>query len=179
MAVFNLIQHTELTSGSAASFDKTSIPSSYDHLYFVASARSSVSAHLGSCDLTFNGTGGTSYGSTSMYGNNASTGVPIAGESSSHSAINYIYVAGDSVQSDTFGTVEIWVPNYANTSNFTQALIQWGFVGSSTTNYEWISGQTSGLFMDTGAINQFTFSAGGNNFMQYSTFTLYGINGAA
>ena len=174
MAVFNLIQHTEL-SGAAASFDKTSIPSSYDHLYFVASARLSVLNHLGSCNLTFNGTGGTSYGTTSIY---AGTGTPQSGESTSHSAINYIYVAASNVQSDTFGTVEIWVPNYANTSNFTQALIQWGFVGSSTTNFEWITGQTSGLFMDTGAINQLTFDANGNDFMQYSTFTLYGINGA-
>ena len=175
MAVFNLIQHTEL-SGTAASFNVTSIPSSYDHLYMVASARTDVSGNLGSCNLTFNGTGGSSYGTTSIY---AGTSVPQAGESSSHSAINYIYVAASSVQSDTFGTVEIWVPNYANTSNFTQALVQWGYVGSSTTNYQWISGQTAGVFMNTAAINQFTLSAGGNNFLQKSTFTLYGINGAA
>jgi hypothetical protein len=175
MAVFNLIQHTEL-SGTAASFDVTSIPSSYDHLYMVASARTSPSSYLGSCDLTFNGTGGSSYGTTSIY---ASTATPQSGESTSHSAINYIYVAASNVQSDTFGTVEIWVPNYANTSNNTQALIQWGFAGDSTTDYQWISGQTSGLFMNTAAINQLTFSAGGNNFLQYSTFTLYGINGAA
>ncbi len=176
MAVFNLIQHTEL-SGTAASFDKTSIPSSYDHLYFIASCRTSPSSHLGSCDLTFNGTGGSSYGTTSIYG--PLGGVGVSGESSSHSAINYIYVAASNVQSDTFGTVEIWVPNYANTSNNTQALIQWGFMGDSTTDLQMITGQTAGVFMNTGAINQFTFSAGGNNFLQYSTFTLYGINGAA
>tara|TARA_R100001594_G_scaffold105133_1_gene139766 strand:- start:464 stop:991 length:528 start_codon:yes stop_codon:yes gene_type:complete len=174
MAVFNLIQHTEL-SGTAASFDKTSIPSSYDHLYFVASARLSVSSHLGSCNLTFNNTGGSSYGVTSMYAGSTS---PASGESTGHSAINYIYLTGNSVQSDSFGTIEIWVPNYANTSNYTQALIQWGFVGSSSTNLEWLTGQTSGLFMDTGAINQLTFDANGNDFMQYSTFTLYGVNGA-
>ena len=86
MAVFNLQQHTEL-SGTAAAFNVTSIPSSYDHLYMVASARTDVSGNLGSCNLTFNGTGGSSYGTTSIY---AGTSVPQAGESSSHSAINYI-----------------------------------------------------------------------------------------
>ena len=175
MAVFNLIQHTEL-SGAAASFDVTSIPSSYDHLYMVASARSDVSGNLGSCNLTFNGTGGSSYGTTSIY---AGTSTPQAGESSSHSSINYIYVGGNAILADTFGTVEIWVPNYANTSNNTQALIQWGFMGNSSTDYQRLTGQTSGLFINTAAINQFTFDAGTNDFMQHSTFTLYGINGAA
>lgn len=175
MAVFNLIQHTEL-SGTANSFDVTSIPSSYDHLYMVASCRNDDSTHFGLCNLTFNGTGGTSYGTTSIY---AGTSTPQAGESSSHSAINYIYVGGNAILADTFGTVEIWVPNYANTSNNTQALIQWGFMGNSSTDYQWLTGQTSGLFMNTAAINQFTFDAAANDFMQYSTFTLYGINGAA
>ena len=176
MAVFNLIQHTEL-SGTAASFDVTSIPSSYDHLYMVASARTDVSGNLGSCNLTFNGTGGSSYGTTSIY---AGTSTPQAGESSGHSSINYIYVTANNDLADTFGTIEIWVPNYANTSNNTQALIQWGYIGSSTTDYQWISGQTSGLFMNTAAINPFTLNENtGNNFMQHSTFTLYGINGAA
>ena len=86
----------------------------------------------------------------------------------------------DAYNTTTKLRIEIWGPNYANTSNFTQALVQWGYVGSSTTNYQWISGQTAGVFMNTAAINQFTLNENtGNNFMQHSTFTLYGINGAA
>jgi hypothetical protein len=174
MAVFNVIQHTEL-SGAAASFDVTSIPASYDHLYFVASCRSDDSSAFGLSLLTFNGTGGTSYGPTSMY---AGTNTPQTGKATSHSSINYIYVGGNAILADTFGTVEIWVPNYADTSNFTQAIVKWGFMGNSSTDYEWLTGQTAGLFMNTAAINQFTFDAGSDDFMQYSTFTLYGINGA-
>tara|TARA_R110002012_G_scaffold269442_1_gene453560 strand:- start:7 stop:543 length:537 start_codon:yes stop_codon:yes gene_type:complete len=177
MAVFNLIQHTEL-SGAAASFDVTSIPASYDHLYMVASAKTDQVAWIDDVQLTFNGVGGTSYGATSLY---AGTSAPQGGGGSghsSHSAINYIYVGGAETSSDTFGTVEIWVPNYANTSNFTQAIIKWGTIDSSSTDYQWLTGQTAGLFSNTAAINQFTLDADGNNFTTHSTFTLYGINGA-
>jgi hypothetical protein len=175
MAVWNVIDHEEF-SGSATSYEKTSIPASYDHLYFVASARTDVSTYLGSSKLTFNGIGGTSYDLTTMY---ATTATPTSGSETSNDCINYIYVAANSVLSDTFGTVEIWVPNYANTSNYKQVLSKWTCPNNSTTNSQWIVGQTAGLFMNTAAINQFTFSENtGGNFVQYSTFTLYGINGA-
>ena len=176
MAVWNVIDHDEF-SGSATSYEKTSIPASYDHLYFVASARTDVSgAYLGSCKLTFNGTGGTSYDLTTMY---AATSTPTSASETGNDCINYIYVTADSVLSDTFGTVKIWVPNYANTSNYKQVLSTWNCPNSSTTNTQWIVGKTAGLFKDTAAINQFTFGENtGNNFVQYSTFTLYGINGA-
>jgi len=176
MACWNVIDHTEL-SGTANYYEKTSIPSSYDHLYFVASARSDTSSYLGSCKLTFNGIGGTSYGVTTMY---ALTSTPSSQSETGNDRINYIYVAADSVLSDTFGTVEIWVPNYANTSNYKQVLSKWTCPNNSTTDSQWILGQTAGLFMNTAAINQFTFGINGSDdFMQYSTFTLYGINGAA
>tara|TARA_R110002020_G_scaffold473330_1_gene702448 strand:- start:4 stop:534 length:531 start_codon:yes stop_codon:yes gene_type:complete len=176
MAVWNVIDHTEF-SGSAVSYDKTSIPASYDHLYFVASARTDVSTYLGSSKLTFNGVGGTSYGVTPVY---ATTGTPTTDRETGHDCINWIYVTAGSHLADTFGTVKIWIPNYANTSNYKQVLSTWSAPNNSLTNSEWIIGQTAGLFMNTAAINQLTFGENtGNNFVQYSTFTLYGINGAA
>ena len=177
MAVFNLIDHTEIGASGAVQYEKTSIPSSYDHLYFVASARTDDSGvHMDQCNIILNGVGGTSYGSATIY---AGADPPIADETSSGSSIGWQYVPGASVQGDTFGVFECWIPNYANTSNYTQILTQYSVVGSSTTNYEWGSGQTAGVFMNTAAINQFTFyTGGGDDFVQYSTFTLYGINGA-
>jgi|10_taG_2_1085330.scaffolds.fasta_scaffold13461_4 hypothetical protein len=174
MAVFNLIQHTEL-SGTASSFDKTSIPSTYDHLYFVASAKTDQVSWVDACELTFNGVTGTSYGTTSIYG---WANPPVAADVTSYSSIKYIYVNAAEASSDDFATIEIWIPNYANTSNNTQILAQWGWVGNDDTDNRWITGQTSGVFMNTAAIDQFTLSAGGNNFVAHSTFTLYGINGA-
>ena len=177
MAVFNLIDHQEFSTG-AVQYEKTSIPSSYDHLYFVASTRTDNSGeHQDDVGILLNGQGGTSYGTTSIY---AATSTPQAGESSSHSSINQLKTAGPSLLADTFGTFECWIPNYTNTSNFTQILCQMGVTGNDSTDYDWWTGQTSGLFMNTAAINQFTFyTGGGDDFVQHSTFTLYGINGAA
>ena len=73
----------------------------------------------------------------------------------------------------------VWIPNYANTANFKQTLHQWAQENDSATDYEWFIGFIAGLWQDTSAVDQITLTPlDGDNFVQYSTFTLYGVTGA-
>ena len=173
MAVWNVIDHTEL-SGTATYWEKTSIPSSYDHLYIVTSQRVDASVYEQSSDLTLNSSG-SDYSYTYSL---AFTSTPQAGRASSQARILGPYSTGASALADTFATSTIWIPNYANTSNYTSCFIEFGLPNNSTTNYEWRLMQTAGLWSNTSAVNAVRIETSGGNFVQYSTFTLYGINGA-
>jgi hypothetical protein len=73
--------------------------------------------------------------------------------------------------SNTFSNGEIYIPNYTN-SNFKSAIGD--IVGEN-------NGSTSGimlgsyLFQSTSAVTRIDFLASSGNFVQYSTFSLYGI----
>jgi len=174
MAVWNVIDHTEL-SGTATSWEKTSIGTSYDHLYIMTSQRVDASVYEQSTDLQFNGGGASVYSYTRL---EARTATPASGRGSAQAQITGPYSTGTSVLADTFATSTIWIPNYANTSNYKQAIITMTLPNNSTTDYQWRVMQTAGLWGSTSAIDSIKLLTSGGNFVQYSTFTLYGINGA-
>ena len=176
MAAFTVIDHTEL-SGNAASYDVTSISASYDHLYLVTSLRTDDVVYFDQLGLRLNGDTGTNYSWTRL---NAGTSTPTSGRGTGDTSIEYLYGAtGSSALADTFGTMTTWIPNYANTANFKQTLHQWAQENNSTTDWQWFVGMIAGLWSSTAAVNQITLTPlDGDNFVQYSTFTLYGVTGA-
>jgi hypothetical protein len=176
MACWNVIDHTEF-SGAANYYEKTSIPSSYDHLYFVASARTDASGeYVDFCNWELNGdTNASNYQSAFVQ---AFTSSLAFAEGST-----YTYgaqMSSASALASTFGVCEIWIPNYANTSNQKAAFTRSAGLNNSITNNHYNIAFSSGLWKSTAAINAFKFQVygGSDDFVQYSTFTLYGINGA-
>ena len=177
MACWNVIDHTEL-SGNATEYEKTSIPSSYDHLYFVMSARSDdvVTQSFDECDIRLNGDTGSNYTYTQI---DAGSSTPSSGDLSASGQLGFQYVPGPNTLADGFGTYKLWIPNYANTSNYKQVLSKWTCPNTSITDWQWRVGMVAGLWASTAAVNAFKiYPSGGDNFVQYSSFTLYGINGA-
>ena len=175
MAAFTVIDHTEL-SGTASSYDVTSISASYDHLYLEASVRSDQSgAYQDFCHFQFNNdTTASNYSSTWLI---ASTSTPTSSRATTYTWGGFIN--GPSALADTFSPVTMWIPNYANTANFKQVLFQSAGPNNSTTNDQWHVGMSASLWQSTAAIDQFTWQPyGSDNFVQYSTFTLYGVTGA-
>ena len=174
MAVWNVIDHDEF-SGSANGYEKTSIPSSYDHLYFVASARSDASVYFDFCHFQLNG--------DTTNGNYASRWVQCETASPTSGSGAYSWgaqIPGASALADTFGCCEIWVPNYANTSNYKQAFVRTVSPNNSSSDNQWNVGIAANLWKNTAAVNAFKFLVfgGSDDMVQYSSFTLYGINGA-
>ena len=174
MAAFTVIDHTELT-GATASWDVTSIPSSYDHLLIVASARSDEANTLKFLMLNFNGDTGTNYSSTHLYTVSAT---PASDRDTGGAYMKVGHVTAANVLADSFGTFKCWIPNYANTANFKQAAVQSSTGGSSISDWYWSLNVDAGLWSSTAAINQVTLAPGLDDFVQYSTFTLYGVTGA-
>ena len=175
MPVFTVIDHTEL-SGNAASYNVTSIPSSYDHLYLVTSLRTDDVQFFDQLGLRFNGDTGSNYSWTRL---NAGSGTPSGGYGSGTS-IEYLYGAtGTEALANTFGTMTTWIPNYSGTVGFTQTIHDWAQENNNANNYYWFIGMIAGLWQDTSAVDQITLTPiDGDDFVQYSTFTLYGVTGA-
>ena len=176
MPAFTVIDHTEL-GASASSWDVTSIPSSYDHLLVKVSARSDSSGtYGGEVHVTFNGDTGSNYSGTLLW---AYQSPPQSTRASGAAYMNYSYVSGASQAANTFGSATYWIPNYSNTANFKQMISKSAAEDASSTALDWIVATEAGLWSSTAAVNQITLTAGAaDNFVQYSTFTLYGVTGA-
>ncbi len=176
MAAFTVIDHTEL-GAATASWDVTSIPSSYDHLLIKASTRVDAAGYTIYNKLNFNADTGNNYSMTVMYA--LSSGVASArAAKGAEDYVGYIYSPRNDTLADTYGCIDIWIPNYANTANFKQVLASSTGPNASTTDSQWVLAQCAGLWHATAAINQVTLAGFGANFHQYSTFTLYGVTGA-
>ncbi len=175
MAVWNVIDHTEL-SGTASSYDVTSISASYDHLYLKYSARSDKSAYRDFPKVTLNADTGTNYSATYLF---TGTSTPSSYRGTGKTGIEDIEMTASSATADTFGVGILWIPYYSNSANFKQILVGSAAEGATTTDYQWGLNVVAGLWSDTSAVDQITLTPqSGDDFVQYSTFTLYGINGA-
>jgi hypothetical protein len=180
MAVWNVIDHTEVGTPTG-SWTEGSIPASYDHLYLIASTRSTEPSNIPSLTLQVGNSGldtGSNYSQTRMY---ASTSTISSNRHTSIDGGKYFRTAPNWTSNwtaDTFGAMTVWIPNYANTSNYKQIFINASAPNMSTTDAQWELQLGAVMWQSTSAITDVGLDAGSYNFMQYSTFTLYGINGA-
>ena len=181
MAVFTVIDHTELTSGTAE-WSETGISGSYDHLLIKASVRSEAVAENDAFTMRLNGS--TTSGDYSVTTLSATTTSPVSITESLTSELQCGLTPAANALADTFGAVTIWIPHYSNADNFKQVLITQCFPNDSTTDGEWQVSTRAALFVDstatptTRAITSVTIRRNSSDFAQYSTFTLYGITGA-
>jgi hypothetical protein len=180
MAAFTVIDHQEL-SGSASSITKSSISGSYDHLYIEYSLRgtkSNAGSYSDAFLLRFNtSTTSSEYSATRLY---ASTNTPVSSRPASSGILVEEFPAANAL-ADTFGAGTIWIPNYTNTANFKQAIIQNVFPNNSTsvTGPQWSLSMVAGLFSATpAAITEVKFQCNSASFDTYSSWTIYGVTGA-
>ena len=175
MAAFTVIDHTELT-GTTAYWEETGISSSYDHLMLVTSLRGDRSGfEWGNTLLEFNGAGGTDYSETYL---SADTDTPVSGRDSSRNNYTSLITSEADALADTFASTVLWIPHYANTANYKSILSRSVGPNNSTTDTEWQVRIGAGLFTSTAAISAIRIDGNASDFVQYSTFTLYGVTGA-
>lgn len=179
MACWNVIATSELSS-SAATITIGSIPSSYDHLYLTFSSRNGRTAYYQYLLYEFNGDNSFDYSYTTIYASTSTVGTAREGTSDSIRGIIGSYCGSNSLEADTFSTNTLWIPDYANTSHFKSCISSGMIPNTSNTDNQYRADWTAGLYQDTAAISQILLKPGalGAEFMQYTTYTLYGINGA-
>ena len=175
MAVFTVIDHTELT-GTTASWSKTSIPSSYDHLYLCWSARSDHSAYRDAIYCNVNSDTGSNYSMTHLF---TGSSTPSSYRTSGVTAwTDFADNPAATALADTFGTGSMWLPHYSNSANFKQCYANSATTNNSTTDYQWGIQVIAGLWSSTAAVTALALTLQNGDFVQYSSFTLYGVTGA-
>ena len=163
-----------VTFGSTSTADEY-IKQTYDHLLLIISARTNRAATYDTLQFRFNGddTAGNypfrtmySYSTSVASGHNEVTSSGMIGD-----------ITGGNSTTSAFGYAKVWIPHYANSANFKQVLAIGGRQEDHTTqNYD---GMAATLFMEnTAAITEVLLKGNVGSFVQYSTFTLYGITGA-
>jgi hypothetical protein len=153
-------------AGGAASVTFSNIPQTYTDLVVKVSARSSLSANVFPIYLEFNGTTPTrSYrilqgtGTTAI--SSAATGGMWAG-----------YYPAATTTASTFSNLEMYVTNYVG-STFKSVSVDGVQERNSTDSYQNLA---AFLWSSTDPITSLSvFDSGGGVFVQYSTFTLYGV----
>jgi hypothetical protein len=91
---------------------------------------------------------------------------------SSGSSYNFSFVTDrDAATANTYGSSEIYIPNYAGSANKVGGVFDVAETNASTGN--WV-GARANLWRSTAAITSIVFTAD-NNFMSGSTFWLYGL----
>jgi hypothetical protein len=164
---YTLIAASTVGAGGAANIDFTSIPSTYTDLVLKLSARNSGAQYYG--QLYFNGST-TGYSRRLLYGDGSSTGSLAASN-------EYTLVTNPttSYTANTFGSFEIYIPNYAgsiNKSYSIDAIIE----NNATTAY---ATMYAALWSNTAAINRITMVPNSpDTFVQYTTAYLYGVKNA-
>jgi hypothetical protein len=168
---FTKIASVSVGSGGASSIDFTSIPSTYTDLCIKLSARSNAAA--ANYDLMFyrfNADSTNSYigrwlsgdGSTTYSNNQTATAY----------AIPRYAIPAATATSNTFGSLDMYIPNYAG-SNYKSVAYDSASENNATAGY---LNMQADLWQKTNIITSFSISPyNGSLFLQYSTATLYGI----
>lgn len=163
-----LIQTITVGAGGASSIDFTSIPQTYTDLLVVLNARSTESSDRTNLYLRVNSVT-SAYTYKSFYGSGSS---PF---SSNGSGVTEIYVGtinGATSTSNTFGTCQIYIPNYTG-STYKLFGMEAANENNATQAFQFIAG---GQWANTAAITSVNIlPSGGTPLVQYSTASLYGI----
>ena len=168
---FELITSTTVGSGGAADITFSSIPSTYTDLCLKLSARTNAA--------------GDTYDNLKVYPNGATTNLSsrylgsYSGTTvfSATSTAGIIANAADgaSATASTFANTEIYIPNYAGSTNKSMSVD----AVAETNAADGRQGLTAFLWSNTAAITSLQIvPSAGTSFNQYSTAYLYGVKNA-
>lgn len=168
---FTLISSSTAGAGGVASFTFTSIPSTYTDLVLKLSVRSNRATTQDTFKVTFNSSA-SGYSFKRLYGD----GATVASDGATGDTYLTVgYSAGNSATANTFGNVELYIPNYAGSNNKSVSTDGVG-ENNGTTSY---AGLFASLWANTAAINSITIEGGTSaTLLQYSSAYLYGVKNA-
>lgn len=168
---FELIASSTVGAGGAANITFSSIPSTYTDLVLKISARTTRATVQDTFKITFNSSS-SGYSFKRLYGDGATAA---SDGSTGDSTLTAGYSVGDSATANTFGNVEIYIPNYAGSNNKSVSTDGVG-ENNATTAY---AGLFASLWANSAAINSIVIEGGTSaTIKQYSTAYLYGVKNA-
>lgn len=155
-------------SGGASSIDFTAIPSTYTDLCIIMSARCAAGTTNQTGTMRFNSDSGNNYSARRLQGTgSAAQSAAFSGTAS----LFAFYPAQTSTTANTFSSIQIYVPNYASSSQ--KSVSSESVEENNATAAD--AFLTSGLWTGTTAINAISLGVFSGSFAQHTTATLYGI----
>jgi hypothetical protein len=177
MATTYTLISSNVLSTTASSVTFSAIPSTYKDLVLRFSARSNAAGVTDAIgDIRINGATTSLYSNVTIYGDGASAASYL---SSSATYIQSFTVSAANATSNTFGSVELYLPNYTSTTQFKPVGANSAAESNATTATAWYwNGATAGLYRESAnAITEINIAmrASGSSFVSGSSFYLYGI----
>jgi len=167
------LQTVVVDASAPTSVTFSNIPQSYTDLKIVVSIRNSRSG-FDRAPLTMRlGNGSVDTGSNYSYRDLQGIDGSTAATTSSGTYIQIGNTPSSTSATSTFGNMEIYIPNYTS-STAKSISVDYGDESTSTS---WMVAALGGLWNNTAPINIITFQdfITSSSFLQYSTFTLYGV----
>jgi hypothetical protein len=162
-------------SGGAANIEFTSISASYSHLQIRWIARNTSTAQdRDTNNLIFNSDTGANYSRHFLYGTGSSANSSDAAASATSILTGLSDTPTAIAGSSIFGVGIIDVLDYANTNKYKTVRVLSGQDQNNTSGRIFFS---SGSWQSTSAITTIKLTPNVGNFVQYSSFALYGIKG--
>jgi hypothetical protein len=166
------ISTSTVGSGGATTIEFANIPSTYTDLKLVGSWRVDRAGQTRSGSRLWFNSNTSAWASIRLAGYDSNSVLSDAGGST---YFNQPQPTASSATANTFGSVEFYIPNYAGSQSKTLYSMS-GTENNSTT--AWILEFDGGLWDSASAITNIKIDGNGYDFVQYSTFTLYGIANA-
>jgi hypothetical protein len=162
----HLLIATQTVGSNVTTVTFSSIPSTYTDLLLKISARTNSSTSYEYMYINFNGGG---YNAPIRFIQFSGSG---AGSTSSESTGYLGITNGNGATASVFSNNEVYIPSYAG-SNYKSFSVDGTMENNATASY---MHYVAGIWQNTSAINSVAVQAGNTqSFVQYSTFSLYGI----
>jgi hypothetical protein len=165
---FIKIASATVGSGGVASVTFSSIPQTFTDLLIKGSARSLRASDEDGMAFGINGTGATNWVLLSGNGSSASSGTL---SSTGFGAAFVGRIPGVNATASTFGSFELYLPNYTSSAAKSYSIDAVTENNSSTAYSSFVAATQS----NTATVSSVILLASNANLAQYSTFTLYGI----
>lgn len=167
---FCSIATTTVGAGGTSTITFSNIPQVYKHLQIRGIGRATAGSER-SIDIRFNSDTGNNYNSHNLTGDGTTAS---AGNNGNTTYARIGLITGSLVSANIYGVAIIDILDYQNTNKNKTIRSLDGY----DTNGSGKMGLRSGLWMSTSAVTQIDLTLSAQNFEQYSSFALYGIQGA-
>ena len=164
MATYTKLDSYTVGAGGASSVTFSNITQGYTDLVIKVSSRNTYSGVADDINVYFNGVTTNRTGRI-LYGNGASAASATLTGSTGTTTSN-------TATANTFGSTDIYITNYGSSSAYKSISSDSGAENNATTAYDSLF---ASLWSSTDAVTSITIQPNTGNWMQYSTFTLYGV----
>jgi hypothetical protein len=168
---FESISTVTVGAGGQSSIEFTSIPQTYKHLQIRGIARAANAADFNDMRVRFNSDSGSNYSAHQLFGDGGSAQT---NSEANETNMYFIYSTAASSGASIFASGIMDIVDYTDTNKYkTQRSLH-----GSDRNGSGYSILRSGHWRSFSAITSITlfYPAGPSNFVQYSSFALYGLN---